>query len=293
MKKNILYGENKMGKKLLVLGSAGFLGSNFIRYILYRSKEYNIISVDGLFYKNDHKRLYLNKKHKFYLGDLRDINFLNKILKIEEPDIIINTINCNGALSQYDKIDAVKIFSNILSFKLPIIQIISSYHLDTYGIWDFLRSNRLRVKTILQNNLIIEIPNCFGTRQRCNLNYSSGFLPIYLKKMMLKEILCVSSKQAPWINADDLASFIWFAIENKLNGFIKMPETGKISIKEMLLKASKIYNLEVNIKDTDNYSIDYIYKGDNIKEWIPDMSINDSLNNTINWYKANNWALNI
>ena len=72
-------------RKLLVCGSAGFMMSNFIRYLFYMTrdtKEFDIVSVDKLINMNDCKRLYLHPSHKFYIGDIANEHFLKRARNI-------------------------------------------------------------------------------------------------------------------------------------------------------------------------------------------------------------------
>ena len=89
-------------KKVLILGSAGFIMSNFLRYILYRSKEYFFVSIDKFLTENYHM-IYLHRQHNFYVGDACDKDFLKKIINMEKPDsIIIGTGNGNSIYSIED-----------------------------------------------------------------------------------------------------------------------------------------------------------------------------------------------
>ena len=60
--------------KILVLGGAGYIGSHFVKLAL--SKNLDIIVVDNL--STGHRQA-LPKNIKFYLGDIRDSNFLEKV----------------------------------------------------------------------------------------------------------------------------------------------------------------------------------------------------------------------
>ena len=54
-----------MKKKVLVTGSAGFLGSNFIRYILKESKDYEVASVDVVKKSSLLHTIYSNNNHTY------------------------------------------------------------------------------------------------------------------------------------------------------------------------------------------------------------------------------------
>ena len=62
--------------KLLVTGGAGFMGSNFIHYILKKYPDYEIINLDKLTYAGNLKNLTdveNNPRYKFRRGNGRQI----------------------------------------------------------------------------------------------------------------------------------------------------------------------------------------------------------------------------
>ncbi len=79
-------------KKILVTGGAGFIGSNFIRYMLKKYKDYKIINLDKLTYAGNLDNLVdieNNPDYSFIHGDICDVNLVNDIVK-SNVDIIIN-----------------------------------------------------------------------------------------------------------------------------------------------------------------------------------------------------------
>ena len=79
-------------KKILVTGGAGFIGSNFIRYMLKKHKDYKIINLDKLTYAgnlDNLRNIENNPNYKFIHGDICDVNLVNDIVK-SNVDIIIN-----------------------------------------------------------------------------------------------------------------------------------------------------------------------------------------------------------
>lgn len=79
--------------KLLVTGGAGFIGSNFIRYILKEYPDYHVVNLDALTYAGNLENLKdieNNPRYKFAKGDIGDLENNKKLLKEEKIDVIVN-----------------------------------------------------------------------------------------------------------------------------------------------------------------------------------------------------------
>jgi len=79
--------------KLLVTGGAGFIGSNFIRYILKKYPDYRVVNLDLLTYAGNLENLKDIKKnpnYKFVKGDIGDLEKNRELLKKEKIGIIVN-----------------------------------------------------------------------------------------------------------------------------------------------------------------------------------------------------------
>lgn len=80
-------------KKMLITGGAGFIGSNFIHYILSKYNDYQVINLDKLTYAanlDNLKDIEDNKNYRFIHGDIADQEFIFKLFKNEKFDIVIN-----------------------------------------------------------------------------------------------------------------------------------------------------------------------------------------------------------
>ena len=77
--------------KIIVTGGAGFIGSNFIYYMLSEHPEDKLVCIDSLTYAGDLSVLSpVMDKIVFYRTDIRNRKEIDRIFQIESPDIIVN-----------------------------------------------------------------------------------------------------------------------------------------------------------------------------------------------------------
>ena len=78
-------------RKILVTGGAGFIGSNFIRYMLNKNKDVSIINLDKLTYAGNLDNLRdveQDERYRFVKGDICHADVVDPLVK--EADIIVN-----------------------------------------------------------------------------------------------------------------------------------------------------------------------------------------------------------
>lgn len=87
-------GNKKIGKTILVTGGAGFIGSNYIRYILNQNDfRGRIINLDVLTYAGNPMNLTdieHDERYEFVLGDIGDGELVPQVLKDHQVDAIVN-----------------------------------------------------------------------------------------------------------------------------------------------------------------------------------------------------------
>ncbi len=80
-------------KSIVVTGGAGFIGGNFVHYMLNKYSDYKIICVDCLTYAGNMETLDSvkdNKNFVFYKTDIRDRIAVEEMFEKEKPDIVVN-----------------------------------------------------------------------------------------------------------------------------------------------------------------------------------------------------------
>lgn len=79
--------------KFLITGGAGFIGSNYLHYVVNKYPNDFFICLDTLTYAgnyNNIKNLDDRKNYKFVKGDITDEGFINELFSEENIDVVIN-----------------------------------------------------------------------------------------------------------------------------------------------------------------------------------------------------------
>lgn len=79
--------------KILVTGGAGFIGGNFVHYMISKYPDYKIVNLDALTYAGNLETLkdvQDKKNYKFVKGDISDREFIFNLFENEKFDIVVN-----------------------------------------------------------------------------------------------------------------------------------------------------------------------------------------------------------
>ena len=82
-------------KTLLVTGGAGFIGTNFIRYVLEEMEDWRVVNLDVLTYAGNLASFQdfptsFSNRHRFIHGDIRDKSLLAHLFAEESFDVVVH-----------------------------------------------------------------------------------------------------------------------------------------------------------------------------------------------------------
>ena len=275
-------------RKILVCGSAGFLMSNLMRYMLYRTKDYEFVSVDILRGRDDSKNVYLNRKHSFHIGDAGDTEFMDKLVWMEKPDIIVIGTTMMVPPRSIPP-PAHKGIREVLlptaaacrhathglyssTWKWPyVIRLVPDRDVVEMGdraMWEHVESMVLEAQ-----GTVLRLPVCFGRR-------GNGWFEDALRTIVLgqtHEGWSPDAKRKRYAYAEDVASMLWFLMENPYpKQIIRMPALCYASPLDMLVEQSDgLGGIEPST----------------VEGWEPDSKdIQEAVAKTVKWYMMNKWV---
>lgn len=310
--------------KIFVTGGAGFIGSNFIYYMLDKHPNYQIVCLDSLTYAGNMETLedaLKNPKFKFVKIDITDRENIFKLFESEKPDIVVNF----AAESHVDRsIVNPEIFlkTNILGTQVLMDACrkygITRYHQvstdEVYGDLpldrpDLLFTEETPIHTSSPYSaskasadlLVLAYHRTYGlpvTISRCSNNYGPYHFPEKLIPLMIANVL--NDKPLPvygdgknvrdWLYVEDHCSAIDLIIHNGRVG--EVYNIGGHNEKSNLEVVQTIINTlgkgEIKFV-TDRAGHDRRYAIDPTKihrelGWLPQTTFEDGIRRTIDWY---------
>lgn len=315
---------NKEKKKILCIGSAGFILSNFIRYATvngYTKSNYNIASIDKGERFNALYNIYINKNHQFRLADIIDEHILNVIFEEQHPDIIINAVNYSGNKSSELIKNKLIGTQNLLNAAVKwncdkFIQLSSSSiygetnnyrpsetdsesFIDQEGAVEGCVENLVKAANTAHNlpTQIVRCCNIFGPRQN-----PENFIPKTIKSIINNEPIKIKNQGLntyDWLFIEDFCSALIKIIQLDYNILNNIPEdqiyniTAEQELSELEV-AQKICNIMEKgwdlISLENGNPIKNLMKSNALSKIQPKNKLVDNLNSTISWYLINkNW----
>ncbi len=313
-------------KRILVTGGAGFIGSNFVRYMLNKHQDYKIVNLDLLTYAGNIKSLDDVKDNPNYLfvkGDIADNKLVDKIVSDNKIDVIINF----AAESHVDRsITNPDIFvkTNVLGTQ-NLLEVAKKYKIEKFfqistdEVYGSLgKTGFFTEKTPLSPNspysaskasadlLVMAYHHTFGLNvniTRCSNNYGPYQFPEKLIPLFITNAL--DNKQVPlygdglnirdWLFVEDHCSAIDTVLHKGKNGEIynvggNNEKTNKYITDTILKYLGKDSSLIKYVADRLGHDRRYAIDATKIKEelgWEPKYKFEQAIEKTIEWYLNN------
>lgn len=313
--------------KIIVTGGAGFIGGNFVHYMLDKYPKYTIICLDNLTYAGNMETLAPvmdNPNFKFIKGDIADRESVYKIFEEEKPDIIVNF----AAESHVDRsIDNPSIFlqTNLMGTQVLLDACrkygIQRYHqVSTDEVYGDLPLDRTDLFFTEETPIHTSSPysaskagadllvqayhrtfNLPITISRCSNNYGPYHFPEKLIPLMIANVL--NDKPLPVYGTGENIRD-WLYVEDHCRAIDLIIHDGKVGEVYNIGGHNEKTNLEVVetiIKELGKGEIKYVsdrkghdrrYAIDPTKihnelGWLPETKFDDGIKKTIKWYLEN------
>jgi len=311
---------------VLVTGGAGFIGSNFIRYLLKARPEARVVNFDKLTYAGNLENLIDvagNPRYQFVKGDICDIAAVGETFRKFSVDTVVHF----AAESHVDRSimgAAVFIETNVVGTQV-LLDIAKTtgvqrfVHISTDEVYGSLgHSGKFTETTPLHPNspysaskagsdlLALAYHHTFGLPvivTRCSNNYGPYQFPEKLIPLMIANAL--DNKPLPvygaglnvrdWLFVEDHCSAIEAVLQKGRVGEVYNiggnNEWKNIDIVRLLLgKLKKPESLIAYVTDRPGHDLRYAIDAGKVKAelgWSPGVTFEEGLSRTIDWYLAN------
>ncbi|WP_078595892.1 dTDP-glucose 4,6-dehydratase [Evansella clarkii] len=312
--------------EILITGGAGFIGSNFVKYMLNKYSAYKIINLDKLTYAGNLENLegvIDNPNHCFVQGDISDRDLISSLLNEHSPDAVINF----AAESHVDKsIEEPDVFvktnivgthtllnaslqNNVKRFvQISTDEVYGSLGEDGYFTEETpLAPNSPYSASKASADLLVksyfETYNMHVNITRCSNNYGPFHFPEKLIPLMVTNAL--EDRELP-VYGDGLHVRDWLHVEDHCRAIDLVLHKGGPGevynigghnekknidiVKEILNYLNKPETLIKYVEDRKGHDRRYAIDAEKIKSelgWNPRFSFNEGLIKTIEWYMNN------
>lgn len=309
--------------ELLITGGAGFIGSNFIHYILKKYSDYQIVNLDLLTYcgnLENLKEIESNPNYKFIKGDICDLQLVDDLVKDSDAIVhfaaashvdrsildsapfiktnILGTVNLLNAANKYKKrfhyISTDEVFGSL--GKTGYFSENSVY--DPHNPYSASKaaSDHLVRAYFHTHGLPITITNCSNNYGR--YQFPEKLIPLFVTNLL-------EGKKVP-VYGDGLNVRDWLYVDDHCEAIDLVLHKGKIGETYCVGGNEERTNLEIthkileilgfgeekieHIEDRKGHDKRYAIDASKIKEelgWEPKYNFDKAMKETVNWYKEN------
>lgn len=314
-------------KKLLVTGGAGFIGGNFIHYVLEKYPHYQLYNLDALTYAGDltkHSAIESLGNYHFIKADITNEQEMMRLFEKERFDFVVHF----AAESHVDRsISEPSIFvqTNVLGTQVLLeaarnVDISKFVHVSTdevYGELDLDPTTFFTEETPLKPNspysaskassdfLVQAYHHTYGIPMnitRCSNNYGPYHFPEKLIPLTISRVL--NDENVPvygdgqnirdWLHVMDHCAAIDVVLHKGVDGEVyniggHNERTNLQVVKTIIQALGKSEQLIEFVEDRLGHDKRYAINPSKIEQlgWKPKYTFNSGINQTINWYLDN------
>ncbi|WP_368646152.1 dTDP-glucose 4,6-dehydratase [Alkalibacterium putridalgicola] len=311
---------------ILVTGGAGFIGSNFVHYILENEKEANVVNLDLLTYAGNVHNLAdieQNDRYHFVKGNITNTELVNHLIKehrithivnfaaeshvdrsILNPDVFIET-NVKGTLNL---LNCAKQFCIEKFVQVSTDEVYGSLGPEGYFTEEtpLAPNSPYSASKASADMLVRSYHETYGMAvniTRCSNNYGPYHFPEKLIPLMITNAM--DGKQLPiygdgenirdWLHVKDHCQAIYLVMKNGKSGEVynvggHNERTNNDIVNLIVDKLNVSKNLITYVDDRlghdRRYAIDPT-KLENELGWKPEYTFDTGIEETIDWYQKN------
>lgn len=312
-------------KSILITGGAGFIGSNFVRYMINKYPDYRIIVLDALTYAGNRDNLSdleKNSNYLFYHGNILDKAVVDNL--VSNVDTIINF----AAETHVDRsiLEAGSFIQTDVVGTFTLLEAARKYHIGTFiqistdEVYGSIEKGSFTENSNLQPNspysaskasadllvrsyfktydvpaIITRSSNNFGPYQ-----YPEKVIPLFITNALEDKPLPLygdGKNVRDWIYVLDNCEAIDVVLHQGKHGEVYNigggNELENIRITEMILeKLDKPKSLITPVSDRPAHDRRYSLDCSKLKKlgWVPRHNFEEALTETVRWYRENeNW----
>jgi dTDP-glucose 4,6-dehydratase len=311
--------------KILVTGACGFIGSNFVRYILEKYPTYNVLNLDKLTYAgnpNNLKDIQDDSRYEFVKGDICNAELIEELIS-DNVDFVVNFAaesHVDRAIKDASSFVQTNVYGTYVLLEASRKYEIKKYlQISTDEVYGSIEKGSFKENDLLQPNnpysaskaaadmmvrsynrtyglftLITRSSNNFGPFQ-----YPEKLIPSFIIHLLKKEKMPLYGNGLnvrDWLYVFDNCEAIDLVLHKGKSGEIynigaKNEKTNLEIAKFILHEMGESENFITFVEDRLGHDKRYSLDNFKIKKlgWAPKTEFYSVLKETITWYMENEW----